>query len=474
LIQVSRSIIRQFRTAMKKSVGLHCARGSHPPVVMQAGGSGFTIHTQHGGITLSYHMEGSLPEGQVVLPAKALDEMEGRGDGHVELECTRPSIVLARWTDHAVPRIVEYEVPGNGEVQALPALPGQLTSTDGEFLKALDDAMHVVATLAVRFATDKVQLRGDGAIVATDGGQMLWQSGFQFSWKEDVLIPHVKLFGCGDFIDQNVNIGKTDTHVCIRSGRWTIFLPIDKEGRFPKVDNVIPKMTDKCSRLRLNPSDSAFLARTLSRLPGNEGQAPVTLDLNGHVSIRARGEEQERATAVTLSRSTATGATIRYAANRGYLTRAVALGFSEIQFNNADSPAMCQDDRRKYIFMGLGKNAVIEPSENELRLASDAEATPSPPTNERTTPTVKTIPQHVEPTPVNNGQAVNGDHNSENGQHKANFSNLLEDAQSLQNALRDMLLRTNHMISGLKQYHRTTKAMRSTLASLRQLQQLEV
>jgi hypothetical protein len=476
LIQVSRSIIRQFRTAMKKSMCLHCVRGVHPPVVMQAGSNGFTIHTQHNGLALSYHMEGSLPEGHVMLPAKALDEIEGRDQGYAELECIRPSTVLARWTDHDVPRVVEYEVPGNGDVQDLPALPKQLAPIDSQFLKALDDAMHVVATMAVRYATDKVQLRGsDGAIAATDGGQMLWQSGFQFPWKEDVLVPHVKLFGCSDFFDQNVSIGKTDTHVCIRSGHWTVLLPIDKEGRFPKVENVIPKMNDKCSRLRLDPSDSAFLARTLPRLPGNEGHAPVTLDLNGHVAIRARGEEQERATAVTLTRSSVSGHAIRYATNRGYLARAVALGFSEIQFNNVESPALCQDDRSKYIFMGLGKTAVIEPSDNELRLASEGDAAPSPSTTERTTTTVKTTSPPVEqPAPVSNDHAVNGEHNTENGQHKASFGSLLEDAQSLQNALRDMLLRTNHMISGLKHYHRTTKAMRSTLASLRQLQQLEV
>ena len=74
-----------------------------------------------------------------------------------------------------------------------------------------------------------------------------------------------------------------------------------------------------------------------------------------------------------------------------------------------------------------------------------------------------------------NGHSANGEHTNENGQHKAgSFGVLLEEAQSLQNTLRDMLLRTNQLITGLKQYHRQTKTMRSTLASLRQLQQLEV
>jgi hypothetical protein len=459
---------------MKRSVGLHCARGCQPPVVLCADAGGLTIRSGHNGIVLCLHADEPVGAEEIVVPARALDELEGRDQSTIELEKTGSSIVLARWTDHGVTRVTEFEVP-EIESAGIPELPARSASNDRGLLKALDDAMQIVSNLPVKFATDRLQLRGHGDIVATDGGQLLWQSGFLFPWSGDVLVPHVKLFGCSEFFNESVSIGKTDTSVCVRSGPWSVFLPIDKEGRFPKVENVIPRMTDKCSRVRLDPSDSAFLAKTLSRLPGNEGQAPVTFDVNGHVVIRARGEEQERATAVTLSRSTAIGPAIRYAANRGYLVRAVALGFSEIQFNNVDSPAMCQDDHRKYIFMGLGKNAVLAPSDNELRLASEGEATPSPPTTERTTTTVKTTSPPVEqPAPVSNGHAVNGDHNTENGQHKANFSSLLEDAQSLQNTLRDMLLRTNRMIGGLKQYHRQTKTMRTTLASLRQLQQLEV
>ena len=379
-----------------------------------------------------------------------------------------------------MPCAVEYELANTDTATDLPELPGNFKQNEAGLLKALDDAMNIVSTTAIRYATDKVQLRGKaGEIAATDGGQLLWQSGFQFPWTEDVLVPRIKVFGCTELFGESVAIGKTATHVCVRSGSWTIFLPIDKEGRFPKVENVIPKMTANCTRLRLDETDAAFLAKTLSRLPGHDNDcSPITLDLNGHVAVRARAEDQDRATMAVLSRSTTTGQALRYAANRNYLARALALGFTEVQFSNADSPALCQDDRRKYVFIGLGKKAALEPSDNELRLSSDAEAVPSQPpiTTERSKPTVKTTPQPVgacdaEPTVT----PANGEHTNENGQHKAgNFGVLLEEAQSLQNTLRDMLLRTNQLITGLKQYHRQTKTMRSTLASLRQLQQLEV
>src|SRR5437763_1351105 len=46
------------------------------------------------------------------------------------------------------------------------------------------------------------------------------------------------------------------------------------------------------------------------------------------------------------------------------------------------------------------------------------------------------------------------------------FAALMEEAQFIQNMLRDALLRTNQLLTGLKQYRRQAKAMQSTLASL--------
>ncbi len=76
-------------------------------------------------------------------------------------------------------------------------------------LKALDDAMHIVSTTAIRYATDKIQLRGQsGEIAATDGGQLLWQSGFQFPWTDDVLVPRLKVFDCTELFGDTVAIGR--------------------------------------------------------------------------------------------------------------------------------------------------------------------------------------------------------------------------------------------------------------------------
>ncbi len=74
-----------------------------------------------------------------------------------------------------------------------------------------------------------------------------------------------------------------------------------------------------------------------------------------------------------------------------------------------------------------------------------------------------------------NGESNGSTDGATNGQQhaKGSFNALLEEGQSIQNSLRDLLLRTNRLMVGLKAYRRHAKTMQSTLASLRQLQQVE-
>jgi hypothetical protein len=69
--------------------------------------------------------------------------------------------------------------------------------------------------------------------------------------------------------------------------------------------------------------------------------------------------------------------------------------------------------------------------------------------------------------PVDHAQA------GDNG-HKNGFDALLESAQAMQTTLRDLLAHTGRIIAGMKAHHRSNKALRDTLAGLRQLGQIEV
>jgi len=468
VIQVPQSLFRQLRTVIRR-----CFSRPLPPVQVQASRDGLLVRCQHDGIAVSFHVTTQDGTDQFVIPANALDDIEGKGQEPVTLEAHGAGKITARWTDAGVPRVIEYETAADS-LPDFPKAPDRLVEQDAVALKALDDAMQTAAKDSVRFSTNKIQLRGRaGVIAATDGRQLLWSSGFRFPFTDDLLVPRVTVFGCRE-LDGEIKIGKTTAHVCVQVGAWTIYLPIDKEGRFPRVESIIPNPTASGTTFQLAPDDAAFLTKALPRLPGEDSEfSPVTLDLNGQFAVRARDAEQGRSTEVILARSNASGKAVRYALNRQYVSRAISLGLTDGHVLNVETPILFQDDRRKYVVMGLGKDAGLAPSDKDLRLRSDsAEAgNHSQPHERRTTP-VKPVQRISTPRPE--AEATNGN-GTTNGQHhtKVGFNALLEKAQSIQNGLRDLLLRTNQLLSGLKAYRRHAKTMQSTLASLRQLQQVE-
>ena len=321
MIQLPRLFFRQLRTVLKRSFSRVSA-----PVVFQAGPDGLSVKCQQEGIAVAYQSKNQHGTDQFVLPAQALTDLEGKGRELVALEAKGNSKVEVRWQDAGVPRVVEYEA-GNS-IPEFPQAPARFTHQDVGLLKAFDDAMKSAAQDVVRFALNKIQIRGSsGTISATDGHQLLWQNGFQFPFTDDVLIPRTNVFGCKD-LDGEVGIAKTKTHFCVQVGPWTIFLLIDHEGRFPRVETIIPSNTANATHLHVTPENAAFLTKALPRLPGNDDSA-VTLDLNGEVIIRARAEGQDRSTEVVLSGATVTGPSVRYAINREHLSHALDLGFTE-------------------------------------------------------------------------------------------------------------------------------------------------
>ena len=48
---------------------------------------------------------------------------------------------------------------------------------------------------------------------------------------------------------------------------WTIYLRVNKEGRFPDMARVIPDPANATARCQLSEDDARFLADTLPRLP---------------------------------------------------------------------------------------------------------------------------------------------------------------------------------------------------------------
>ena len=233
----------------------------------------------------------------VALPLEALADVEGRDDSPVVLEAVAPDRTVARWHDHGVPQSREYDVPALDALAPFPDEPRSWAELPRGLLDALAEATATGSDDGTRYALNCVKLRGGDAreVVATDGRQLLVHGGFAFPWAGDVLVKRSPVFASkGLPRDRPVSVGKTDAHVVLRVGPWTLYLEV-QDARFPRVDQVIPDPSAVTTRLSLDAADAAFLAQALDRLPGaDELNSPATVDLNGRVAVRAGAPTSRR------------------------------------------------------------------------------------------------------------------------------------------------------------------------------------
>jgi hypothetical protein len=475
VIEITRALARHFRAVLRKSASSASARATRVVLVLQCGKDGLYLRGQYEDVALQYHLPGSRPPEILSLPVAALQDFEGSKDSTVTLEKVADT-VNARWDDAGVPQVKEYPFTDPAKFPPFPEVPSKRTPLPEAFLKALDDAARTVAVESARYATTRLQLRGArGEVVGTDGRQLLLQGGFSLPWKEDVLVPALDVFNCKELhTEGTVAIGRTDTHVCITMGPWTFFLLIDPVGRYPSVDNVIPRTTNNATTCTWSPEDAVFLIRALPRLPGQgEEHNPVTVDLDSKVAVRARGEGQGRVAEVVLSRSQVSGPPVRFVTDRTFLVRAAQLGFMEFRVLSPDKPIVCRDGRKIYLWVPLGADSAIPPSEDVLRITSDQEVvSPAAPPGERkkvevTTPRISAQRSRGRGLPA---ARVNG---TASGPQGTGLGALIEEAQSLKVALRETYTRLSRLVAGLKRHRRQSRLVSATLASLKALRQME-
>jgi hypothetical protein len=492
MITLTRRQARGLRGIFRRSVLGISHRGIIPPLVLRTQGTQLRAQYRYANVLAVEHaLPGAFTASETIaLPLDALADFEGRGDSAVVLEAAAPDRTLVRWEDRGIPQSREYLIPALA-LPELPGLPGSWVDMPGGLLDALAEAGKTGTDSSTRYALNCLQLRGDRQeIVATDGHQLLVCGGFPFPWTEDVLIRHAPVFASRELPrDQVLSIGKTDTHVVFRIGPWTLFCEIQADVRFPKIDEAIPAAQSTATRLCLDAADAAFLDPALERLPGSgELYSPVTLDCNGKIAIRARGEDQAQATELVLGRSRYTGTPVRLLTDRRFLTRALHLGFPEIQIVDARSPIVCRDRDRTFCWQPLTHESAIEPTDDVIRIESPPQALTSaipsdvPPSPVRTTVSDRT--QSTRGHAPTNGQAPSNGHaptsDTTNGHAMPENSvpitlaALVQEAESLHEALGDARARAGRLTMALRKYRKRERLMATALESLQQLKLSEV
>jgi hypothetical protein len=375
LIILSRSHLKRLRRVFSLAWG--SSRAAQVPVQFGAAAGQLSIAVQDHEIAVSYSLPMDVPERSFAVPLELIKRCEGTKDEPVTLELADRE-VITRWADAGIPQVIPFQ---RLEPAELPPMPVEMADSGADFLAAIQAACETTDPDSVRYALGCVQLRGsDGSITATDGRQLLIQRGFAFPWDDAVLVPACRVFGCKEVAQAGpISIGRTDDWVTFTAGPWTIHLKIQKDARFPKVDDYVPAPSSAKAVVRLDAGDAAFLSDAIHRLPcGDSQNHPVTLDLNGRVILRSRGSDGMPTTDLVLTGSRLEGEPLRACTNRRFLARAVELGFDAVELRSAEEPVCCRDERRTYVWALLSKESTLKPDENAVRIESPGPSASNP------------------------------------------------------------------------------------------------
>jgi hypothetical protein len=502
MITLTRNQVRRLRVAFRRAALGIAHRGIISELVLRAEGAQLRAQHRYCDLAVEHIEMGSYrPATSIAIPLDALADFEGSVDSPVVIEAVAPDRTVVRWDDRSIPQNREYHIVTPVERrEPMPGLPATWASNPGDLLDSLTAATEVSTPDSPRHSLECIQLQGnEGKILATDGRQGLVRSGYTFPWTDSILIRARPIFGCRAIPrDQPVEVGRTDTHVVVRAGAWTLYCEIQKEARFPDLQRVILADGEVSTRLHLDPADARFLGSALDRLPGGDDlHRPVTLDMNGRIAVRASGADHPaQVTELILDRSRYTGDPLRIVTNRTFVDRALRLGLTAFGFAGADSPFVCRDDRKVFTVQPLGAGSPLEANANVTRIESGAAVGGDGRAPARSEAARSPTSEAVRWNGRDQGRPVeaHGHHpatTSEAHGHRparrvetagpaghqssgTSLAALIQEAESLHAALADAKSRTARLISGLRRHRKQSRLVSETLKSLRELKLQDV
>lgn len=466
-MEITRLLAKQLRTVIRKLLG-----NVRPDLLVRTGDFGLIAQVQGYEHAVQYHDPALREPAELMLPFAVLDDIQGQKAEPVVLTRPKKDVLAASWQERGVARLIQYDLP-KSRSDAFPALPESLAANPPALLAALHQAFETTDISSTRYALGCIQLRGKlGQITATDGSQLLVQSGYALGFEDEVLVAKTGVFGCNLLPqDQPVLVGKTEHHVTVRVGPWTFALWIHKEGHFPKVEHVIPATGSAQTTLELAPADAEFFLDNLNRLPSTPADHAVTLDLTSTIAVRAKTDEVERPTELVLSNSRRTGDDMRISIDRRFLARTAAMKLPQVYLYGAKGALLAQDCSQQYLWMPLGPDNVVQPSTDCLRIESPQGAPPA--ARVRPVPPA-TVPMNTSPTVPAPATAPETNNTSQpqppRRRRASKTASALDQALAVREQLRGALTGTKELIQTLKTEKRSQRSLKLALDSLKQLQ----
>ena len=472
-MKIPRSALRTFRNVIKKAVLANGPRGVGAPVRIVANKDGFALNCSSGEIGVSYRVGAEpQPEEQVAFPAELLARLEGADDGTVEIEIVDGK-GEARWgegeddVEKTISQRVGFELIDVDEVPKVIEVPTPMAEMPIDFIDCLDAASRTITQNTNKYAVNRVQLRGkSGEVIATDTRQLLIIGGFEFPFKEDVLIPSLPVFNLKEFARAGKSLlGRTETHVVLQVEGWQFDLKIDKEGRYPEARSIVPRKAPP-NGVHFAEVDVAALLGSISKMPRDNTDKSITLDWGPDVRARYALPGKLDVSEIALPESNCLGQPLSVAMNPRHLERLLKLGFRELRCVDAEKPLIAKDSTRIYLSMPLGKDCIVPP----VGVARPTFAVPLEPILSPT-PTAThspiglshyansrslAVPQAIGPTRVVDPEVLEP-------------ISPIDEAEGLKAALGEMLNRVTRLIAALNNFRREPKNLRGAVDSLHQL-----
>lgn len=475
MITITRLLAKQIRKVFRRALGLSNSALPHLPIRFKTTPTGLTIEALFGGAAVRYQVDNPLGNDEIVASLGMLKELEGARDDALTLDLAGDQIV-ASWQEKAVPRSKQFYTIDEKKHPAMPPLPEVLSTNGPELREALAAALDSAQPYSSRYALSCIQLRGkEGIVAASDAHEVYRHAGFAFPFEQELLVERPLVFTLPELAgSERVSVGATDNHAVFGLGPWTFWLPLQTEAKFPRVDDVIPAEDSAKGKLDLAEVDAKFLLDNLARLPANESpESPITLDLNGSVAVRSRPDDGTLPIELVLTNSCWTGTPSCINTNRKYLERAIKLGFRQVQVFGDESPAVCRDSHRNFVWALLSGGDGFERTKNTVSIPNPQQATTNSPPRSTSMKRRPTIQSPVIEPAANTEQSAAPEQTPPTKQRrtrKALEISLVDQAQALRSNLRDLLKQSAELVRSIKRQRQADRVLRSTLASLKQLQ----
>jgi hypothetical protein len=200
----------------------------------------------------------------------------------------------------------------------------------------------------------------------------------------------------------------------------------------------------------------------------------MTIDCNGRVSLRSRSSDTNQVTELRLNRSGYSGPPIRVSTSRAYLGRALALGFRELMFWNAELPVVCREERQIYAWQPLNTDSAIEPMPEAIRIESDSCDVQATHTITDTKPMRRTMSNAIRHNDHQTEPPPRAEEPAASDNTGTSLATMIKEAEALHATLTEARSKVTRLITGLRRHRRQSRLLSETLRSLRQLKLTEV